>query len=203
MTDPEEGAAFFREFRAELWRELRGHFDEETKGWNGESITVRHGPFAVSLDVHAEAAGYSSHVVTRLRSPYINRDGFRFRIKRRSFMSGLATILGGQDIDVGEEIFDREFIVQANSRSEITLLLADDDIRGQLLALPVNIIEIRDDEGRFGPRFPGEVDQLYMACEGRITDVDQIEGLYELFADVLDRLCRIGSAYRDDPNIAL
>ncbi|MDH3285776.1 MAG: DUF3137 domain-containing protein [Acidobacteriota bacterium] len=203
MTDDQETNEFFREFRHELWREMRRHFDLEKRCWDGEAITVRHGPFAVALDVHARAAGYSSHVVTRLRAPYINRDGFRFRIKRRSFMSSLATILGAQDIEVGDEVFDREFVVEANSSSEMKRLLQDNAIRGQMLALPVTIVEVRDDEGRFGPEFPGEVDELYMACEGRITDTGQIEGLYELFADILNRLCRIGSAYRNDPHLSL
>ena len=203
MSDEQEKVVFFREYRHEIWRVLRRDLDEAGDNWKGTPITVHHGPFAVVLDVHTEGGGRTAHVVTRFRAPYINRDGFRFRIKRRTFMSDLATMLGAQDIQAGFEPFDEEFVLQANSKSAMCRLVKDESIRRELEILPVSLVEVRDDEGYFGPQFPGEVDELYMECDGRITAVADLEGLYELFADLLDRMCRIGTAYEDDPNLQL
>jgi hypothetical protein len=203
MTDGSARVEFFRDFRHEIWQALRRSLDEAGAEWSGAPIRVQHGPFAVHLDVHAEGGGRSAIVVTRLRAAYVNRDGFRFRIKRRTWMTDLATMLGAQDIEVGDEEFDTSFVLQANSREELRRLVKDEAIRGQLLASPVSLLEVRDDEGYFGPQFPGEVDELYMACAGRITAVSEIEAIYELFADILNRLCHIGSAYLDDPKLML
>jgi hypothetical protein len=203
MNDRADRAGIFNEYRHEIWGGLRQCLDEERGSWTGRPLRVHHGPFVVVLDLHAEAAGYSSHVVTRLRAPYINRDGFRFRIRRRSWVQTLAKILGAQDIETGHEAFDREFTLQANSAEELRQLLTDDAIREQLAASSMSVVEVRDDEGIFGPGFPGAVDELYMAAEGRIVEPDRIEALYELFADILNRLCHIGSAYRDDPKLEL
>lgn len=203
MTDGPDRVEYFREFRHEIWQALRRSLVEGGAEWSGEPVLVRHGPFAVHLDVHAEGGGRSAFVLTRLRAAYVNRDGFRFRIKRRTWMTDLATMLGGQDIEVGDEPFDAAFVLQANGRDALKRLLKDDSIRGQLLSSPVSLVEVRDDEGYFGPQFPGEVDELYLACDGRITAVDDIEAVYEIFADILNRLCHIGSAYLDDPNLSL
>jgi hypothetical protein len=34
---------------------------------------------------------------------------------------------------------------------------------------------------------------------GIIKDLHHLRGLYDLFAEILDHLCHIGSAYEDDP----
>ncbi len=203
MTDGQERSRYFREFRHEVWQGLRRSLAEGGAEWSGEPILVKHGPFAVHLDVHAEGGGRSAVVLTRLRAAYVNRDGFRFRIKRRTWMTDLATMLGAQDIEVGDEAFDGAFVLQANSREALKRLLGNAEIRGQLLSSKVTLVEVRDDEGYFGPQFPGEVDELYMACAGRITGVDDVEAIYEVFADILNRLCHIGSAYLDDPKLTL
>ena len=36
-----------------------------------------------------------------------------------------------------------------------------------------------------------------------IKDVERLKALFDLFAAVLDQLCRIGSAYKQEPGITL
>ena len=62
---------------------------------------------------------------------------------------------------------------------------------------------MRDDEGWFGPEFPEEVDELYMVVRGRVTTCEKLTALYGVFADLLNRLCHLGSAYEQDPHIRL
>jgi hypothetical protein len=44
---------------------------------------------------------------------------------------------------------------------------------------------------------------LYLQVAGVVKDVDRLKLLYELFAETLNHLCHIGSAYEDDPKLAL
>ena len=46
-------------------------------------------------------------------APYVNPDGFRFKIYRKSIFTGIGKALGMQDVDIGDEEFDREFVVHA------------------------------------------------------------------------------------------
>ena len=56
-------------------------------------------------------------------------------------------------------------------------------------------------EGWFGPKFPEDVDELHFQVVGVIKDVERLKALFDLFAAVLDQLCRIGSAYKQEPGI--
>jgi hypothetical protein len=38
---------------------------------------------------------------------------------------------------------------------------------------------------------------------GIVKDVERLKLLYELFAETLDQLCRVGSANEDTPNVSL
>ena len=64
-------------------------------------------------------------------------------------------------------------------------------------------LEVKDSEGWFGPKFPENVDELYFRVVGVIKDVERLKSLFDLFAAVLNQLCRIGSAYKQEPGIAL
>jgi hypothetical protein len=62
---------------------------------------------------------------------------------------------------------------------------------------------VKDDEGWFGPRFPDGVDELSFTVRGVVKDLDRLKEMYELFAEALDELCRIGAAYDTAPGVQL
>jgi hypothetical protein len=50
---------------------------------------------------------------------------------------------------------------------------------------------------------PEGVDELHFQVVGVIKDVERLKALFDLFAAVLDRLCRIGSAQKQMPGVEL
>ncbi len=46
-------------------------------------------------------------------------------------------------------------------------------------------------------------DELYFQVPGEIEDLGRLEGLFDLFSEVLHRLCHMGAAYQDDPHVDL
>ena len=62
---------------------------------------------------------------------------------------------------------------------------------------------MKDNEGWFGPQFPQDVDELRFQVVGVIKDIERLKALFDLFAVVLDQLCRIGSAYKQEPAVEL
>ncbi len=194
----------FRKHESAIWSALAGHIEAGGSTWDGEKVVVRHAPFAITLDVHADVAGYASHVVTRLRAGYINRDGFRFAIVRRNWMQAVSKFFGAQDLIVGDEAFDAEFLVKASDHEEVRRLFASEDLRGSILSCEtLQRVEVRDHEGWFGPEFPEGIDELYVEAEGRITDIETLRKLYGVAAMLLTHLCQIGSAYETDPGLRL
>ena len=138
-----------------------------------------------------------------MRAPYVNPEGFRFTVYRKGLFSELGKLLGMQDIEVGDPEFDEAFIVKGNDESKVRELFADPEVRSLVQAQPQIHLEVKDSEGWFGPSFPEDVDELHFQVVGVIKDVDRLKALFDLFAAVLDRLCRIGSAYKQDPGVSL
>src|SRR5262249_12014908 len=152
------------------------------------------GPWTVTLDTHTDSSGESSTTYTRMRAPYVNPEGFRFTIYRKRFFSDLGKLLGMQDIEVGDPDFDEAFIIKGNDEERVCELFANAKIR-QMIQDQLQIrLEVKDSEGWFGPKFPEDVDELHFQVVGVIKEVERLRALFDLFAAVLDQLCRIGSA---------
>ena len=189
-----------------VWRQLSAETGGEfEKGGfaKGEKVRATHGEWTVVLDTFVVSTGKTVVHFTRMRAPYVNPDGFRFTIYRHGFFSDLAKRLGMQDVEVGHPDFDRDFIIKGTSELKLRALFADEKLR-QLVAAQKDIhLTVKDDEGFFGPSFPESTDELCFHVPGTIKDVERLKRLFELFAETLDQLCRIGAAYEGAPGVKL
>jgi hypothetical protein len=71
------------------------------------------------------------------------------------------------------------------------------------MAQPQIRFAVKDHEGYFGAAFPSDMDELCFHVGGVIKDVERLKLLFELFAETLDQLCCIGSAYKEKPKVQL
>jgi len=196
---------WFGPSKEEVWRQLSEEIGAEfVEGgfWKGSKVQAHVGPWTVTLDMGTSDED-SEGQATRLRAPYINPEGFRFTIYRKGFFSVLGKLLGMQDIDVGDPEFDEAFIIKGNDESKVRDLFANPKIRQMIQAQPKIRLRVKDSEGWFGPKFPENVDELHFEVVGVIKNVKRLKSLFDLFATVLDQLCRIGSAYKQEPGVTL
>jgi hypothetical protein len=190
----------------EVWARLAAEIEGDfVKGGflRGSKVEARAGEWTITLDTFTVSSGHSTVTYTRMRAPYVNRDGFRFKVYRGGIFSEIGKFFGMQDIDIGDTAFDEDFVVKSNDESRVRTLLRNPRIRELINAQPSICLWVRDDEGWFGTSFPEGVDELCFQVGGVIKDVDRLKALYDLFAEVLTHLCQIGSAYETDPKVAL
>ena len=192
--------------REEIWRQLSDQIDGRyVPGgfWKGDKVQASHGEWTVTLDSYTVSTGKVVMVFTRMRAPYVNPEGFRFTVYRRGVLSGIGKWFGMQDVEVGHEPFDTDFIVKGTSEERLRQLLSSPRLRELLAAQPEIHFSVKDDEGWFGPSFPDGVDELHFYVPGIIKDVERLKLLYELFAETLDQLTRVGAAYERDPGVVV
>jgi len=193
--------------RDEVWKQLSAKMGAEfiDGGFLGSGkVEVRHGSWIITLDTYVVSTGHSHVTFTRIRAPFVCRDGFRFAIYRKGLFSALGKRLGMQDIEVGHSLgFDEDFIIKGNDESKVRSLFANPEIRALIEAQPEIHLVLKDDEGVFHQRFPDGVDELVFHIRGVLKDVERLRRLFDLFAAVLDELCRIGSATPNDPGVRL
>jgi hypothetical protein len=124
----------------------------------------------------------------------VNPGGFRFTVYRKSVFSGIAKFFGMQDIEIGDAPFDDGFIIKATNESRVRELLANPRIR-ELITKQKDIqFAVKDDEGWFGSTFPEGVDELVFVVGGITKDIDRLKLIFDLFAETLDQLTRMGAA---------
>lgn len=192
--------------RDEIWRQFAAVIGGNVSAgsfWNssGSKVAATHGQWTVTLDTFAVSTGKSAATFTRMRAPYVNPDGFQFTIYRRGIFSDIGKWMGMQDVAVGDPQFDEDFIIKGNDEAKLRRLFADARLRELISAQPDIRFCVKDDEQRFwgGQNFPPDVDELYFQVGGIIKDVDRLKQLFDLFAETLDELCRMGSAYEKIP----
>ena len=140
---------------------------------------------------------------TRMRAPFVNKDGFFFEISREGLFAPVGKLFGMQDIKIGDPDFDKMFIIKSNSEDKIRLLLDDRRIKSFISNHPEIRFRIFDDQGVFRQHFPRGVYELHLDKKGVVKDIDLLKEMFDLFTLTLERLVRIDSAYEDDPNITL
>ena len=103
-----------------------------------------------------------------------------------------------QDIEVGYPLFDLNFIVKGNDKSKVRELFADTRIRQLIQAQPSIELGIKTSSS-IG------MDELYFLQnendEHIIKDIKRLKSLYELFAEILNKLHHINIRGLEDVGI--
>jgi hypothetical protein len=82
-----------------------------------------------------------------MRAPYLTADGFHFTVYRQSIFSAMGKWLGMQDVTVGYENFDRDFIIKGNDEEKLRQLFSNQKVR-ELIAAQLEVhFSIEDDDG--------------------------------------------------------
>ncbi len=183
---------------SQLCRQLGGDYDEGGFFKSGK-VNVSHNDWTITLDSYTTTSGNTYTTYTRIICPYINRDGFRFKIYRKSIFSGIGKLLGMQDVEVGYPQFDEDFIIKGNNKIQLKKLFDNAKIRDFISLQPKILFEVKNDARFFIKKYPREVDLLYFEAIGVIKDIHLLKELFDLFAEVLDHLCRIGAASPGKP----
>jgi len=198
---------WFGPSKEEIWRQLcneTGANYVQGGFWKRDKVQATHDEWTITLDTYVVSTGKTTVVFTRLRAPYVNPGHFRFTIYRRhGLFSDIAKWLGMQDIEVGHEDFDRNFIIKGTDEGKLRALFDNPRLRDLIAAQPQIHFTVKDNEGHWGVDFPADTDELCFHVLGIIKDVERLKLLFELFAETLDQLCRIGSAYEKAPELKL
>ena len=192
--------------KEEVWTQLSAELGAQYVDggfWKGSKVQASHGPWTITLDTYTVSNGKSSTTYTRMRAPFADPQGFRFTLYRKGIFSDVGKWFGMQDLEIGDQDFDRDFILKSNDQSKLSQLLGSTRIRELIEQQPQIYFAVKDDEGFFRPKFPEGTDELYFQVVGTIKDIELLKLLYELFSETLDQLCRIGAADQSPPNVQL
>lgn len=197
---------YFRQHQEEVWQQiakiLGGEFIDKHDLKNDKVIAKVEG-WTITLDMGVDAGLRHEHSYLRLRAPYHNVDGFNFACYHATIFDRIGELFGAQDYKTGFPDFDSTFMLKTNNEHKAKQMFSNPVLRKLLLAHPEVYVHVRDDDGWFADDFPEDVDELLLRVETVPDTVNDLMSYYEIFAEALNTLCHIGSAYEDDPHIDL
>ncbi len=198
--------SFFGPSKDEIWGKIAddiGGSYEDSGFFGGDVLRYCSGQWEITLDTYTVNSGRSSQTYTRMRAPFVNKDGLYFKIYREGVFAAIAKTFGMQEIELGDTFFDLDFIIRGNNSDKIKQLLSDESLKALIRYQPNISLEIKDDEGWFGGSFPDGVDELYFECYGIVTDESLLRNLFDMFCLTLQRLVEIDSGSDSKPNVQL
>ncbi|MCS6863105.1 MAG: HEAT repeat domain-containing protein [Abditibacteriales bacterium] len=164
--------------------------------WRGRKVQAHVKDWTITLDTFTASTGNDGVTYTRIRTPFVNEDGFRFTVARSNFFSELGKRwFKIQDIEVGHAEFDRDFIIKGTDEARVRALFANARIRELIQAQPQISFGINDTTGWFGTKLPDGVDELYFVVVGVIKDVTRLKMLFDLFAETLNQLAQMDTVH--------
>jgi hypothetical protein len=177
--------------KSNIWKE----FAKESNGkyiegfsWQSAKTEIEYNDLKIIFDNYTLWSGKYSKEMTRIIAPFKSTDNFRFEIYRSGLIRNIEKLFGGQDVKIGHEDFDKEFIIKTNNEHKIKDLLQNQKIRN-LIEIQKNVnIEISDQKGIWEEKLPEMEFELSFYEDGEIKDIEQLKNLLNLFKELIDAL---------------
>jgi len=192
--------------RKEVWKQLSEEINAnyiEGGFFKGPRIEYKHNNWTIYLDTYTVSTGKSNITYTRMRAPFINLKKFLFKIYRKGVFSNIGKTFGMQDIEIGYDYFDNDYIIKGNDEISLRRLFQNHNIRNLIEKQSRIVLEIKDNEGRFGPKFNENESELYFVVIGVIKDKERLKDLFELFVKIFDELDSMGITVNQSPEVKL
>lgn len=170
----------------EYCNNLNGTYKEGGFG-QGPMMIISHNHYEIVFDYHVVNRGNSSATYTRVRSVFKNNKDYTLKVAKQGFIAKIGKAFGGQDIEIGDEIFDEEYVVKSNDELLTTKLLNEFDVKSRLNfrknfhfdVVHKNMMGIKCVDGESG---------LYFSMIGKLRHEVEVINLIELFKFTLDKL---------------
>ena len=153
-------------------------------------VSISAAGWKLTLDVE-QIGEYS---FTRMRAAYVNPQRFRFMLWREGFFSKIGKLLGMEDIQIGHDDFDSEFVVRSNQPEQVRRLLSNAALRQLLHLQPPFEMMVKDGQCYAANDYARPIDELQYRTRGVARDLVTLHNLHDLFTTTLGLLREMGAA---------
>lgn len=169
--------------------------------WNQGALSIKYKQWEFILDVYKTGLGRKTTKHTRIRVPVLTKSGLKFTIYRSNILSGIGKLLKMQDIKIGDDQFNKEFIIKGNQEKKIKALLEDESLREIIYDNLVGTIGVYNYKNVLTKeQFPEGIEVLYFETTGEIEDKEVLNNLLSILSATLNRLASIGVISADKTN---
>ncbi len=180
----------------DLADEAKGEFMEEP---GVARVRIPMNPWTVTFEMHSKGQEHS-----RILLPYDSKTDFEFEIYNRNWVADAQKKFGLQDIIVGYEDFDRDFIIKGNDENKVKKLFASESLREMIqLQKAVRLSVVKNGALKAFGKVPAGVHILVFEEDDALNSFDRMVSLLELMRASMSQLCELGVATNKDPKFRI
>lgn len=181
----------------DVWKKFavanKGTYNEKD-----DRVEIVYKGFKIEFDIHIHytTVGGSTYEkeYTRVRSQFITTDGLKLRLLRQGFVDTIGKLFGSQDILIGDEKFDKRFVVKGNDDYKVQMVFSNKALNNLILLQNDIYLEIMQNQGIFDEKIEDGHSMIYYISTEKIKHIEQLNLLLRLYTELLDQLVKLGSA---------
>jgi len=183
--------SLFAKSYAAVWQQ----FAKENNGTYTEAnnrVTYVYKTHVLVFDTHTHytivAGSTQEKEYTRARLEFVSPGNLQFRLMHQGIVDSIGKFFGAQDILIGDEKFDKRFMIKGNDESKVQLLFSNNALRNLLLTQQDLHLQLLDKEGIFDEPITEDHAMLYYLSTEKIKTIEQLNALYTLYTTLIDQL---------------
>lgn len=175
------------------WKSFSEYINGEyfKKGfWHLPKVKKVHNEHTVVFE-NFTTGGEAPVTCTKVYTYIIPKKYFEFHIYNSNIFSSVGKYFGMQDIETGDPVFDKKYIVKSNDGFKVKQLLRDQKVKHEVENFKRLNLKLAK-AGKLWSKFPEGTHELEFITERDIHDYRELETIYLLITAVLDQLEEIG-----------
>ena len=158
--------------------------------WRGDAIEARYKETVLIMDVLCDKSLDVPIYYTRIRGRFKTNDEFRFTIYREGPFSKFLKLFGMQDIEIGDDAFDQQFIIKATDKEKAIDLFKNEALKELLSDSKDFHLSIYESD-LFGPKvekLPPGIQLIAYQERGIIREPEKIYNIFSILVETLEHL---------------
>lgn len=196
--------------RAESWKllseEMGAQFIDRGMLKGGPKVVATYKNWEIEMDMYTEdnhtnhdnrnSIGHDTVThFTRIVAPFVKKNDYTLTIYRESGLSKTLKIFGGQDIEIGNPEFDKNYRVKSNDAEQTVGLFMNEKFNNMVTENIGNgVLEISDIKGLFTKKENVTMSKVSYVVVGEILDHEWLKSLFMMIGYTLDMMVEIGKA---------
>lgn len=196
--------------RAESWKllseEMGAQFIDRGMLNGGPKVVVTYKNWEIEMDMYT-VNNHTDHDnrnrigndtvthYTRIVAPFVKKSDYSLNIHRESGISKAMKIFGGQDIEIGNPEFDKNYKIKSNDEDQTIALFKNEKFSNIITGNIGNgLLEIEDIKGLFTKKDNVTMSKVSYKVVGEILDHEWLKSLFMMIGYTLDQMVEIGKA---------
>lgn len=160
---------------------------------SGPYLVIPYKEWVIVFDYHLVHTGQTTITYTRVRTVFKQGRDYTLKLSHEGFFSKVGKAFGGQDIEIGDEIFDADHIIKSSDELMTTRLLNTFEIKSRINFKKSFALNIQQKNSMGLKCLQGESGIIFYKT-GKIKHEVEVINLIELFQQMLEQLVEMGIA---------